>query len=115
MPKTYHNDKRCSARASLNRQAQICLPSEKLSIQILDISVCGLGAISPATFDIESEFIIKLSLPGYEQSNTLNIFGRIIRCLPVNNQYLIGIEFQDLTPHNTLVIKEFLSFHKRFE
>ncbi|MEA1989374.1 MAG: PilZ domain-containing protein [Pseudomonadota bacterium] len=108
-------DSRCSARISVNRTVEINNDSQPVSMKMVNISNCGFGILGSKAFQNGKILKVHFSLPGYEQNSKIKLNAQVIHSTRVNNNFLIGLTFQDLTPHEQLVIKEFANFHKRFD
>ncbi|WEJ63087.1 PilZ domain-containing protein [Thiomicrorhabdus lithotrophica] len=115
MKPTKLTDSRCSERISINRTVEINNGSHPISIKMVNISNCGFGALASQVFQNGEILKVEFSLPGYEQNSKISLNAQVIHSTKVNNNFLIGLSFQDLTPHQKLVIKEFSNFHKRFD
>lgn len=108
-------DSRCSERISVNRTIEMINGSNPISMKMVNISNCGFGALGSEAFQNGAILKVEFSLPGYEQDSKISLNAQVIHSTRVNNNFLIGLSFQDLTPHEQLVIKEFSNFHKRFD
>lgn len=108
-------DNRCSERISVNRTLEINNDSQPISMKMVNISNCGFGALGSQAFQNGEILKVQFSLPGYEQNSTISLNAKVVHSTHVNNNFLIGLSFQNLTPHEQLVIKEFSNFHKRFD
>lgn len=109
------SEQRCHDRQSLNRSIYLSSDNQdKIELKMVDISTCGIGLLSPKQITTEENVSLEFSLPVYDQNTIVKIAGKIVRATPVNRQYLLGVEFQNPTPHDILVIKEFFNFHRRF-
>jgi hypothetical protein len=107
-------DRRCFQRELINRQVDIIARKKSTQAKIIDISTCGLGLLSEQNYPVNSILQTNFCLPGYEQNNPLQLQGVVARNTAIDNHYLIGIEFLELSKHESLVLKEFLNFHQRF-
>ncbi len=118
MPITSNRDQRCGERILVNRAVEINSirnPEMKASrAKLLDLSFCGIGVISNQAYQPDEALILTFSLPGYEGDQTLSIQAKVIHTQPVQDQFLTGLVFPDLNPHQSLVIKAFVNFHQRF-
>jgi len=107
-------DNRCSERISVNRTVEINNESQPISMKMVNISNCGFGALGSKAFQNGEILRVNFLLPGYEQNSKISLNAQVIHSTRVNNSFLIGLSFQDLTQHEQLVIKEFANFHERF-
>ncbi|WP_040726209.1 PilZ domain-containing protein [Thiomicrorhabdus sp. Kp2] len=108
-------EKRCRDRLSLNRKVILTSGENTLyNLKMVDLSTCGLGLLSPKPINEDNLVSLQFSLPAYDQNSNINILGKIMHTTQVNRQYLLGIEFQRLTAHDILVMKEFFIYHNRF-
>ena len=87
---------------------------ERYNLKMVDISTCGLGLLSSKPLNTEHPVEIQFTLPTYNNTANIQITGKIVHNTRVNQQYLLGIEFQNLTAHDLLVLKEFFIYHQRF-
>ena len=108
-------DNRCSERISVNRTVEINNGSHPISMKMVNISNCGLGVLGSKVFQNGEILKLEFSLPGYEQNSKISLKAQVVHSTKVNKNFLIGLSFQELTPHEQLVIKEFSNFHKRFD
>ena len=108
-------DSRCSERVSVNRTVTINNQTAPISLKMVNISNCGFGALGSKPYQNGEILQVQFSLPGYEQHSKISLNAQVVHSTKVNNHFLIGLSFQELTPHDLLVIKEFSNFHKRFD
>lgn len=113
MPNTPITERRCADRIAISLPATLHLENRDFNSKILDISLCGLSLVSDQPLANQQNIKLTLSLPSYEQNNTLDLAAKVVRSSNIQHQYLVGLAFETLSPHQVLVIQEFSSFHNR--
>ncbi|MDX1353241.1 MAG: PilZ domain-containing protein [Thiomicrorhabdus sp.] len=109
-------EKRCHDRQMLNRKVTITTEDVTLNdLKMVDISTCGLSLLSPKTLPEQSIVNLHFSLPAYDKNTSLNITGKIVRSTQTHQQHLLGIQFQNPSQHDLLIMKEFFIYHHRFD
>lgn len=106
-------ERRCAERIAISLPVTLKVDHSLLSSKMLDISLCGMSLICSDKIAENKPLNISLTLPSYDQNNQLNLSANVTRCLNIKNQFLIGLAFNHLTPHENLTIKEFCTFHQR--
>lgn len=107
------NDRRCAQRISVSELASMQIEQQEHDAKMLDISLCGMSLtanVNPAPLTMVK---ISLNLPSYDQSHHLELDAQVIRSVPVQKQFLIGLSFNGLSAHQKLIIQEFSAFHHR--
>ena len=112
---TDQTENRKAPRISINRSAKLRIGENERHAKLLDISFCGSGLLCNEPIPLDQEVVLVFSLPNYDNDSLLAISARVARTSAVQNQYLVGVEFDELDLHEDLVIKGFISYHKRFE
>jgi hypothetical protein len=112
-------NRRCSERIQVNRTVAIQNPLKPIEIssfaKILDLSNCGLAFVGTDLYPQDLELTLVFTLPDYETNNTLSILSKVERSQAVQHRYLTGLTFPNLTPHESLIIRAYISFHRRFQ
>lgn len=108
-------EQRRAPRISINRSAKIAFQENEFPAKLLDISIVGSGILCSQAFNEDDNVIITFSLPNYDSDSPLQIQSRVARVANVQRQYLVGLEFEPLDLHQNLVIKDFISYHNRFQ
>ncbi|NPA71425.1 MAG: PilZ domain-containing protein [Gammaproteobacteria bacterium] len=103
---------RHSPRVSLQRSITVSNSEHSLPCQLLDLSYTGLGLISLHPLK-KGAYQLNFSLPDFDGEHPLSLLGQMIHFKSVRDQYLIGFKLPSLTPHEQLVFKGFMQFHKR--
>lgn len=113
MTNSNQNDNRKAPRISINRSAVIKIADEERKTKLLDISLCGSGILCNEPIPVGPEVTLIFSLPNHDSDAKLAISGHVVRSAAVQNQHLVGIEFDPLDLHQDLVIKGFFTYHDR--
>lgn len=127
---TTTSEKRCSERVLISKPIKIKLTTEPSTQQtpsnteldtrdwekakLLDLSDCGMGILVNQPLDDSQTLLVSLSLPTYDNESQLYLLTKIVRKLKVRNQFLVGVEFLNQTPHERIVLQDFFHYHKRF-
>lgn len=109
------NERRCAERTAISLPGTLHFDNHDYQIKILDISLCGLSLVTKQAFPQNHSVNVSLFLPSYEQSNLINLKAMVIRCSAIHHDFLHGLAFESLNPHQQLVIQEFTSFHSRLQ
>ncbi len=119
MTKTNDTNKRCSERVQVNRIVAIQNPQKPDATpgyaKILDLSNCGLAFVGTELYPQEMELTLTFTLPDYEANHSLSIFSTVVRSQAVHQRFLTCLIFPNLTPHEGLIIRAYVNFHRRFQ
>lgn len=102
---------RNAERISTERPIDIQRQNNQVSGKMLDLSVRGLGFVTDHEIKQDDTLCIGFQLPNYTQP--LSLCGIAKHANKVRNQYLIGIEFDDVNDHQRMQINEFIANHHR--
>lgn len=108
-----HN--RQHGRINTHRPAELIVGDQPLMATLTNLSSDGVGFLTNSKLEIKQQLRIKFCLPNYDQRSELTLYGEVTHCSTIGNQYLIGLQFAELTPHQNLVITGFINFHRRLE
>ncbi len=111
--------RRCKGRISASQPVTVIESSAEakanIEAKLLDISACGLGITCHTPLKVDEKVKLEFSLPGFDQLNPLKIEAQVIHITPYQHDYLMGLEFNKITAHTQLVIKEYANFRHRFQ
>ncbi|QKI89942.1 PilZ domain-containing protein [Thiomicrorhabdus xiamenensis] len=108
------SERRCSPRIAINLPVSLECNEHVLECKLIDISMCGIGLISNATLPVCTPAIIRLKLPNEDGFINMKLQAKITRCTKIREQYLIGLQFVDLSSFHEYELSAFFSYHSRF-
>jgi len=107
--------KRKYERVSTRRPADLIISDQTLVVTLINLSMEGVGLMVNEALELKQRVQVKFCLPNYDQSSELNLTGLVTHVTHIGTQYLIGLQFAELTQHESLVIKGFINFHHRLD
>lgn len=111
---TFNTDKRNAERVSTERPIRLQFDQSSFSAKMIDLSAVGTGVLSEAPIDQGCEIQISFSLPNINNKEIV-LCGIATRTAHVRHQYLIGIQFKDLSNYMQSVINDFIRSHQRYQ
>lgn len=106
-------DKRNSERVSTERPIFMKSDETEFFAKMIDLSTIGTGVLSEKPILEGNEIQITFSLPNINNKE-LVLCGIVTRTAHVRHQYLIGIQFKDLSNYIQSVLNDFIRSHQRY-
>ncbi|WP_173270020.1 PilZ domain-containing protein [Thiosulfatimonas sediminis] len=106
-------DRRCGPRVSINLPIKVLEPL-LLDGKLIDLSLCGCGILMSEPLSPNSLLTVHLSLPSEDGFTQIALKCSVARCNKIRNQYLTGLSFDELKPHQSYEINAFFHYHRRF-
>jgi len=78
----------------------------EIRARVFDISPLGAGIISYQPCIEDSKIYLSLLSP--DNTSLPNISGRVVRCKEKNNEYHIGIEFENINEYQKSLIENYI-------
>ncbi|PLA73868.1 hypothetical protein CYQ88_09070 [Hydrogenovibrio sp. SC-1] len=111
---TFDIDKRNAERVSTERPITVQSNQSTITAKMIDLSLVGIGVLSEKPILEGNEIQITFSLPNINNKE-LVLCGIATRTAHVQHQYLIGIQFKDLSNYIQSVINDFIHSHQRYQ
>ena len=113
MPNTM--EKRKYERVATERPVQIISANGDETLgKMIDLSIKGTGIVAPESVGKGDKVSIQFQLPSTGSSEIL-LEGITAHSFSVQKEYLIGIEFQNISGYMESVIAEYIRFHHRLD
>jgi len=107
---TFDINKRNAERVSTERPICMKADQQTISAKTIDLSIIGTGVLSETPIQEGSEIQITFGLPNINNKEII-LCGIAARTAQVRHQYLIGIQFKDLSNYLQSVINDFIRKH----
>lgn len=109
------NCQRKHERISTHRPAEVIIGDKSVAATLINISLDGAGLIVDTALELKQKIQVKFCLPSYDQNSELNLTSSVTHSTTIGSQYLIGLQFAELTRHENLVITGFINYHHRLD
>lgn len=115
MPQTKENRK--VERVSTERPVEVhhikAVDPQDVKGKMLDLSVSGTGILTDSPIEENEQLKVLFSLPNQEQA--LSLSGTAIHAYKIRNQYLIGVQFNNISDFYASKIQEYITYHHRLQ
>lgn len=108
---TFDIDKRNAERVSTERPITMQANQIEIIAKMIDLSPIGTGVLSEIPVEKGITIQISFSLPNINNKEII-LCGIATRTAQVRHQYLIGIQFKDLSNYLQSVIHDFVYKHQ---
>lgn len=108
-----NSDRRCGPRLGITLPVKFSKPFP-LNGKLIDISFCGCGVLIDHPFQPRDELLVHLNLPSEDGYVPIELNCEVARCTPIRGQYLTGLSFRGIKPHQAHEINAFFHYHQRF-
>lgn len=110
---TNPQEKRKAERISTERPVKIKYDHTEGNGKMLDLSVIGAGFLTNDEIEENEELCIGFVLPTYNKA--MYICGLAKHASKIRNQYLVGVEFTDISDYDQTQISKFIAYHHRLD
>lgn len=109
------NCQRKYERISTHRPADVTIGDKSVVATLINLSIDGAGLMIDTALELKQQIQVRFCLPSYDQSSELNLTGLVTHITNIGSQYLIGLQFAELTRHENLVMTGFIKYHHRLD
>lgn len=111
----YNSEKRRAERVSTERPVKLETDQGQTDAKMLDLSILGTGILSSQKVEQGEKVAVTFKLPSVGRSE-IHLDGVTAHSSHIrDHQYLIGIEFTDISKYMQSVITEYIQYHHRLD
>ncbi|MGE4498919.1 MULTISPECIES: PilZ domain-containing protein [Piscirickettsiaceae] len=111
----YTAEQRRAERISTERPVKLTTESGSSDAKMLDLSILGVGILSNEELNEGDKVSVQFQLPSIGRSE-IKLEGVTAHSTHIRGQqYLIGVEFTDISDYMQSVITEYINYHHRLD
>jgi c-di-GMP-binding flagellar brake protein YcgR len=100
---------RYAKRANVDKPASLIFNQQVFSVRVINISITGVGILYQHALLPQEQITLKIELNLHGQVFNLNLKGKIVHTTQVQTQFLIGIEFYELSDYSKRIINQYVN------
>jgi len=105
------NDSRQAKRIALRHPAVLKLDKERYPVELTNLSEIGCAFLAPICLEDNTTGVIEVTLTAADERFTLQLNFQVIHCFKTRDNYLIGVQFTNLSSAYQYALHQIVEQH----